>query len=52
MKNDMVEVMEACVEGRLDEIDLQFEDNEAVCVENYLGKLASQSDFVHSVFAA
>ncbi len=32
MKNDMVEVMEACVEGRLDEIDLQFEDNAAVCV--------------------
>ena len=32
MKNDMVEVMEACVEGRLDQIDLQFEDNAAVCV--------------------
>ena len=32
MKNDMIEVMEACVEGRLDEIDLQFEDNAAVCV--------------------
>lgn len=24
--------MEACVDGRLDEIDLQFEDNAAVCV--------------------
>lgn len=32
MKNDMIEVMEACVEGRLSEIDLQFEDNAAVCV--------------------
>lgn len=32
MKNDMIEVMEACVEGRLDQIDLQFEDNAAVCV--------------------
>ena len=32
MKNDMIEVMEACVEGKLDEIDLQFEDNAAVCV--------------------
>lgn len=32
MKNDMVEVMEACVEGRLDQIDLQFEENAAVCV--------------------
>ncbi len=32
MKNDMIEVMEACVEGRLDEVDLQFEENAAVCV--------------------
>ena len=32
MKNDMIEVMEACVEGRLSEVDLQFEDNAAVCV--------------------
>lgn len=32
MKNDIIEVMEACIDGRLDEIDLQFEDNAAVCV--------------------
>ena len=32
MKNDIVEVMEACIDGKLDEIDLQFEDNAAVCV--------------------
>lgn len=32
MKNDIIDVMEACVEGRLDTIDLQFEDNAAVCV--------------------
>ena len=32
MKNDMIEVMEACVDGTLDAIDLQFEDNAAVCV--------------------
>lgn len=32
MKNDMIEVMEACVDGRLDQVDLQFEDNAAVCV--------------------
>lgn len=32
MKNDIIDVMEACVEGRLDEIDLEFEDNAAVCV--------------------
>ena len=32
MKNDMIEVVEACIDGRLDAIDLQFEDNAAVCV--------------------
>ena len=32
MKNDIVEVMEACIDGTLDKIDLQFEDNAAVCV--------------------
>lgn len=32
MRNDMIEVVEACMEGRLDQIDLQFEDNAAVCV--------------------
>ncbi len=32
MKNDIIEVMEACIDGRLDQIDLQFEDNAAVCV--------------------
>ncbi len=32
MKNDLLEVMEACIDGRLDEIRLEFEDNAAVCV--------------------
>lgn len=32
MKNDVIDVMEACVDGTLDQIDLQFEDNAAVCV--------------------
>lgn len=32
MKNDIIEVIEACIDGRLDEIELQFEDNAAVCV--------------------
>ncbi len=32
MKNDIIDVMEACIDGRLDEIDLQFEENAAVCV--------------------
>jgi len=32
MKNDIVDVFEACVDGTLDEIDLEFEDNAAVCV--------------------
>lgn len=32
MKNDMIDVMEACIDGRLSEIELSFEDNAAVCV--------------------
>ncbi len=32
MKNDIMDVFEACVNGTLDKIDLQFEDNAAVCV--------------------
>lgn len=42
MKNDMLTVMEACVNGTLDQIDLQFEDNAAVCV-----MLASEGYPVH-----
>ncbi|MBR0434727.1 MAG: phosphoribosylamine--glycine ligase [Lachnospiraceae bacterium] len=32
MKNDIIEVMEACIDGTLDKIDLEFENNAAVCV--------------------
>ena len=32
MKNDLIEVAEACIDGTLDQVDLQFEDNAAVCV--------------------
>ena len=32
MKTDIIEVMEACVNGTLDQINLEFEDNAAVCV--------------------
>lgn len=32
MKNDLVDVMEACVEGRLDQMELSFSDEAAVCV--------------------
>lgn len=32
MKNDIIDVINACIEGRLDKIDLEFEDNAAVCV--------------------
>ncbi len=32
MKNDIIDVIEACIDGKLDTIDLQFEDNAAVCV--------------------
>ncbi len=32
MKNDLVEVMEACIQGKLSRVKLEFEDNAAVCV--------------------
>lgn len=32
MKNDVIDVMEACVDGTLDKLTLEFEDNAAVCV--------------------
>ena len=32
IKNDIIEVMEACIDGTLDQIQLEFEDNAAVCV--------------------
>ena len=32
MKNDIIDVFEACVDGTLDQIQLEFEDNAAVCV--------------------
>ena len=32
MKNDLIDVIEACIDGTLDQVDLQIEDNAAVCV--------------------
>lgn len=32
MKNDIMDVVDACIDGTLDRIDLQFEDSAAVCV--------------------
>lgn len=32
LQNDIIDVMEACVDGKLDQIDLKFADNAAVCV--------------------
>ncbi len=32
MKNDIMDVIDACIDGTLDQIDLEFEDNAAVCV--------------------
>ncbi len=32
MKNDIMDVIDACIDGTLDQIELQFEDNAAVCV--------------------
>ncbi len=32
MKTDIVDIFEACIDGTLDQMDLEFEDNAAVCV--------------------
>lgn len=32
MKTDIIDAFEACIDGKLDEIKLEFEDNAAVCV--------------------
>lgn len=32
MKNDIIDVIDACIDGKLDQITLEFEDNAAVCV--------------------
>ncbi|MCR5603402.1 MAG: phosphoribosylamine--glycine ligase [Lachnospiraceae bacterium] len=32
MNNDIIDVMEACIDGKLDETELDFNDNAAVCV--------------------
>ena len=32
MKNDIIDVMEECIDGKLSEVELEFEDNAAVCV--------------------
>ena len=32
MKNDIIDVMEACIDGKLDEIELSFDEQAAVCV--------------------
>ncbi len=32
MKNDILDVVDACIDGTLDRVELEFEDNAAVCV--------------------
>lgn len=32
MKTDIIDVVEACIDGTLDKVELEFEDNAAVCV--------------------
>ncbi len=32
MKNDLIDVIDACIDGSLDSVDVTFEDNAAVCV--------------------
>ena len=36
MKNDLIEVVEACIDGTLDQVDLQFEDNAAAVSYTHL----------------
>ena len=45
MKNDIIDVVEACIDGTLDQIDLQFEDNAAVCV--VLAKDSQSADWMN-----
>ena len=44
MKNDLLDVVDACIDGCLDKIELEFEDNAAVCVV-----LASEGSPVSSI---
>lgn len=50
MKNDIMDVIDACIDGTLDQFELEFEDNAAVCVvlasDGY--PLAYQKGFVIS----
>ena len=50
MKTDILEVMEACVNGTLDQTELEFEDNAAVCVvlasEGYPVKYEKRHSYV------
>ena len=50
MKNDIMDVIDACIDGTLDQVELEFEDNAAVCVvlasDGY--PLAYQKGFVIS----
>ena len=32
MKNDLADIFDACIDGTLDQVELEFEDNAAVCV--------------------
>lgn len=32
MENDIIDVMEACIDGRLSDIEIEFQDNACVCV--------------------
>ena len=32
MENDLLDVVDACIDGRLDQTELKFQDNAAVCV--------------------
>ena len=45
MKNDIIDVLEACIDGKLDEIELEFEDKAAVCVILGLDNFKDKEDY-------
>lgn len=49
MKNDIIEVIQACLSGTLSGVELEFEDNAAVCVVLASGGYPSQYEVGYSI---
>ena len=52
LKNDIIEVIDACIDGTLDKVELEFEDNAAVCVVLASDGAATRSVGHHNPIAA